>query len=112
MKLLIFEWNWADEFDVHGFIIINESDYDGFVKCVGAFEDELTISFGTNEEFDFGSGAEIVESFTVKDITDEQAAQLVNVFGLRLHTFTNDKYKGKYYEFGWTPFVQALDMTL
>lgn len=76
MKFLVkFDCNWADEFDVSAFRIVDDMDA---VQAIiaGAAEGYW---FGTNEGWEAGEITE--DDFEIVEITDEEAEVLVKLFG-------------------------------
>lgn len=75
-KILIkFQADYADEFDVYGFTIQDQSWWDKHLQEVaGRLDEEGTIEryFGTNECVEFHSLEQYTASFTVTPITDDE----------------------------------------
>lgn len=78
-KVLVkFRANCADEFDVHGFDVVEK---DWWEKYVSKLPDKrFTDYFGSNEELDFNDKANYLASFKVQEISDEDAAILKKFF--------------------------------
>jgi|JI10StandDraft_1071094.scaffolds.fasta_scaffold66129_7 hypothetical protein len=85
-----FDNNYADEFDVNGFRIMDRKNWEKHLeKAKKTFEEEETqeVYFGTNEQIIFEGFDDYERSFTVKDITDEEAKVLSKFLGNQYGTF-------------------------
>lgn len=77
--LIIFKDNWADEFDVEGFYIVNEEEKDTMMSCLdNAVGRE--IYFGTNEFFEYQTKREVAETITVTPLSNDSAQLLLRNF--------------------------------
>jgi hypothetical protein len=87
LVLLIFEKNWADEFDTEGFAIIERKGWEFVCRearaCSNLFPQE--IYFGTNEGHDFATVEEFIKSFTVTPIEEKHADMLKKMFNFSKH---------------------------
>jgi hypothetical protein len=95
-KLLIkFDSNYADEFDVEGFTIMNESEWEKHKADVTAFfkkrdetvapnrwghRDGVEVYFGTNEQMIYETLDCYLRSFTATEVSDEEIAVLQKHF--------------------------------
>ncbi len=82
MVMMIFDKNWADEFDVKGFEVLTEAEYMEFTAAVNKLEYPADFHFGSNEAIEFDDANEILNSFKIKMITDKQHAFLRETFNL------------------------------
>ena len=76
--------NWADEMDVNGFFITTKELWDERVEAFRKhFEDEpfLTYYVGTNEEIEYLMFEDVLNDFTITEITEEEAKVLDKLFG-------------------------------
>ena len=87
LTLVKYTANCADEFDVHGFRIVDEKWMDKYDKIIEKSKKiklfdilEINHSFGSNEEIVFDSVKELKDSFTITQITHEVVAQLKELF--------------------------------
>lgn len=71
--------NYADEFDVEGFVVFSTDEWEQWKKNVPA--KNITANFGTNEYNNYGSKKEFLRCFTVKHITVAEAEVLFKVLG-------------------------------
>lgn len=80
-----FSRDWADEFDVYGMQIINETKFDAINKALENKEvasTEFKYSFGTNEGWEGDCDlSELWEEFVFTEIDASQAETIYNVFG-------------------------------
>lgn len=76
--LVIFQRNWADEFDVVGFKIV--ATYAEVDEIREHFSTKQSDYFGTNEGWEHEL---LLDSFTFKEITDKEAALLESLFSGR-----------------------------
>lgn len=81
--LLVFDDNWADEFDISAWQIVDkdrwESLRDQFLEKVG--ENNFCCCFGTNEEIDYDNASAFVDQISEKAITAEEAKLIKKIFG-------------------------------
>jgi hypothetical protein len=78
--LLRYDDNWADEFDVEGFRIYDQEEYDDFKKRVKAAEYPQQMYFGTNEGIDVDSAKDYLDRIDVTEITEAEAKVLNKFF--------------------------------
>lgn len=75
--------DYADEFDVDGFCIMNETDYRIFSENKKEFQEKydcpIEVYFGTNEFLVFGDAFDMFRSITEKEITDTQFQALTDL---------------------------------
>jgi hypothetical protein len=79
------EFNWGDEFDISGFAVFSESQWDEVMDRVfDLFEsrhgDVYEFWFGTNQAIELSSFQEWREGVSVEEISDEEAAVLKKLF--------------------------------
>ncbi|MBB3752641.1 hypothetical protein FHT44_005153 [Mycolicibacterium sp. BK634] len=72
--LVKFSRDWADEFDISGFVITTTEEVDALKEC---FSTEQTRYFGTNEGWE---DEILIDSFGFFEITDLQAAVINQLF--------------------------------
>ena len=96
MWLVIFEKNWADEFDVHGLAILSDEQVAVLKECLP----RLTYGFGTNEAWE-DPGEICEEDFKFKKITEEEMVVLYESI-----PFYN---LGEYPRFGNFPNLENVD---
>lgn len=93
-KLIDWDIDYADEFDVVGFIACTDKQYekmyqdslDAFKEREESYEDKssafpIEIYFGTNEAITFESQEDYFNSFQVESISDEELKVLQKIFG-------------------------------
>lgn len=84
-KILVkFNDNYADEFDVDGFMVISKNQFDKDVELVKKwFADygDAEFYFGTNEALSYDDFDDWFNSFSVTEITDDEAQVLTKLFG-------------------------------
>lgn len=73
--------NYADEFDMSEFTVMSVSDFKDLVNKLTEYDDEISWSFGTNEEMQFSDGQELLSCLEFRVITDEEASVLHTLFG-------------------------------
>lgn len=83
-KLLKFESDYADEFDVKAFAVMNSQDIENLFTVAQIFFDlipgECEIGFGSNEVLEFCDYQDYRNCFTVVDITDEEVKTFKRCF--------------------------------
>ncbi len=77
MKLVIFDMDWADEFNAFGFAVMTDAEFKAFSDH---YSKPRSWGFGTNEGFE---DEVALSGCTVKDITDAEAETLKKLFELR-----------------------------
>lgn len=79
--LVKFEDNYADEFDVYGFRIMNEKQLTKFTNVVRDLKNfPLEIYFGTNEALIFESQKDVMSGFKMLPITKDEMVSLKRLF--------------------------------
>lgn len=77
--------NWADEMDLHGFIILDEKELEEAKKKLQPMTDEdLTaeLCVGTNEDIEVDADEVLDELNSAIELTPEEAQTLTKFFGL------------------------------
>lgn len=84
-KILVkFSDNYADEFDVDGFMVIDKDQFNKEVELIKRLFDEYgehEFYFGTNEALSYDNFNQWFDTFSVTDITDAEADVLNRLFG-------------------------------
>ena len=78
--LVTVDANYADEFDMSEWSVMTVARYEEIVEKLEAYDDEIEIYFGTNEEFRFDNGSDLLSNFDVKPISFEEADVLFKLF--------------------------------
>lgn len=81
--LIEFNSNYADEFDVEGFIVMSESKWEAhkaYAKKAFKKEDFQEVYFGTNEMCSFSGYSDYMRALTVTELTPEQLEVLFQLF--------------------------------
>ena len=81
--LIKFASNYADEFDVEGFIVMSEDEWFAHKDAVTSRfenEDEIEVYFGTNESMIYESLDCYLDSFKITELTDEEHSVLQKLF--------------------------------
>lgn len=85
-----FEDNCADEFDVYGFVVLDEEEYNNYMdickKCEKLTEDgklsefdDFEIGCGTNESIYFENVSDFILSPTITEITESQYETFIDL---------------------------------
>lgn len=85
--------NWADEFDVEGYIAVTKEKYDKFIAKLESIEN-FTFGFGTNEDISYESNSSLKSDFTFTPMSDVEYEALKRLEIL---------------EVGMTPYSQIMD---
>ena len=80
--LVISTGNWADEIDVEGFMIVSKECWEWKKLEWNHTEFPQEISIGTNEYAEFENVEEYLNSFKIKEISDEEAELLRKLFDI------------------------------
>lgn len=99
MKLVKWEKDWADEFDMTGFELMSDEKYAKFERSLKVIEYPTEACFGSNESYEFERADDITSGITAMDITEEEGQTIRKLF----HKFD------KYTSFGWTPVDSIID---
>ena len=92
--LVIFDEDYADEFDVYGFRIMSKDKWDEFVEATKKINYPIEIYFGTNEAIEYESSKEVLRSFKLSELSNMDAACIKSHFK---------------HDFGWDPIDYILD---
>jgi len=79
--LLTFSGNYADEFDISEFNTMKGNDVISIIEVLKAYEIEIEIYFGTNEELCFEDGNDLLSQISIKEISETEADVLIRLFG-------------------------------
>lgn len=71
--LIKFEDNYADEFDVYGFVVTTKELYEAHKAKIKRLNREIEICFGTNESLSWSTPEEFLNSWKVSNLTDAEA---------------------------------------
>lgn len=76
--------NWADEFDVDGFLVVSRDYFEDAKARFLALEDytSIELGFGTNQELTWSSGRELLDCLKVTDLSTEEAAVFAKHFDI------------------------------
>jgi len=81
MKVLVkFEADYADEFDVYGFQIMDKDKWLKYKAKLMDHEGTIEIYFGTNEAIVAESGEEFLYNYTVIGISGTESSHLEKLF--------------------------------
>ena len=91
-KLLIWDQNYADEFDIFGFELVDSEVVDLAIRVIENAEDEDPIAgecdFGTNESIDLDSDSVLDALKNAKELTEEELEVITRCLGKgQGHTF-------------------------
>lgn len=102
MKYYFGKWssNWADEMTVDAFKILTEEEYEKFqysAKILKKYEDvffeeEFTVSIGTNEEIEYENAEQFLESFNIKEISEDEC-KVLRKYGLSETEFAYSSFE-------------------
>jgi len=90
--LVTLRCNWADEFDVYGFLVVSTDYFEDVKKRMLALDDDayIELSFGTNQELTWSSGQEWLNSLSVTTLSSVEAAVYAKHFGIRAQSYYFD----------------------
>lgn len=97
MKLVKYRDNWADEIKVNGWCLMTDAELETWnVEWATRFKhlDEQGSYFyyvGTNEEIEYTSLEEFLDSIKIVDISEDEANVLVKLFG-KQYAFFPENY--------------------
>lgn len=95
MNILV-KWteDWADEFDMSGFVVITKEEWVDFNSRLETANYPVEAYFGTNEAYEFQNKEEVLAGITTEEVFKEDMQTLTSLFG--------SKYSNTI-SFGWTP---------
>jgi hypothetical protein len=111
MLLITAKIDYADEFDCEMFAVMSKTDWDDYVETVSGYLTELErnfekenewdsisveVGFGTNEAIVFTGRDDWFDSFTVTEITQEEAKFLTKNFGKNFGTGSSGVFEDLY----------------
>lgn len=106
MKYYFGKWssNWADEMDVDAFKILTEEEYEKFQYSAKMFkkyedvffEEEFTVSIGSNEEIRYENAEQFLKCFNIQQISEDEC-KVLRRYGLSET------------EFAYTSFTQFIE---
>jgi hypothetical protein len=70
--LVTFEMDWADEFSVYGFRVMEREEWNKLKEAISTCE-SFEWQFGTNEGWEDEDGSDFIRGYSVKDLTDTEA---------------------------------------
>ena len=77
-----FEDNWADEMDLEGFAILTETEKDiALARIRKEYKHGGTIGFGTNEDNEYDSLSDVMDTVSFKEITAVEYNAIKKAFG-------------------------------
>ncbi len=81
--LLVFDDNWADEFDISAWQIVDKDKWESlreqFLEKVG--DNSFSFYFGTNEDMEYDNASAFIDQISEKAITSEEAKLIKKIFG-------------------------------
>ena len=88
-KLIIWDQNWADEFDIFGFEIISKNDFEPIIKTLDYIKENDSNLYNREEEFYYGTNEYVTLSYedfhkvilNSKSLSNEEDQILNNIFG-------------------------------
>ncbi len=75
-----FSRNWADEFDVYGFRVLEKSVWEKEREMISVLP-HIEYYFGTNEGWEYEDPREFLENYSVTEISHDDASIMLKVFG-------------------------------
>jgi hypothetical protein len=83
MSKVLVKWsgNWADEMNVEGFVIMDDSEWKEYQETAKKVNSPFSISVGTNEDIEYPNGTALLENIKAKKLTTDEAKTIVKFFG-------------------------------
>lgn len=78
--LVIFNEDWADEFDMHGFEVMDDEELEAFNNGIDNAKYPVEAGFGTNESFIWETPDEVRQAFTITEISAIEVGVLTKLF--------------------------------
>lgn len=79
--LIKFDKDWADEFNVYGFKIFEQQEWDKLYKKLKKNKDkETSFGFGTNEGWDDETIQSFLDDLEIIEITEDEKTTLEKLF--------------------------------
>lgn len=92
--LISIDRDWADEFNVEGFIVMTDSEWEDHKQLAQKLFEEkgsVELYFGTNEFLDYSSYDEYVGAFEVTELSTEQLDVLKSLFTIKGYSWEHPK---------------------
>lgn len=85
MLFITFDGNYADEFDVDGFMVIADEAWKRYVDSLTDedFGNRNDFYFGSNESLSFEDKANYLSCFETKEVSDDELVVIKKFFGLK-----------------------------
>ena len=85
MQLIKFTCDYADEFDVHSFVVMDNEEVEKLFNLATLYFEvfprkELGYYFGTNEELTFSDYKDFRNSFVVSNLTESESNTFIKLF--------------------------------
>ena len=85
MQLIKFTCDYADEFDVHSFVVMDNKEVEKLFNLATLYFEvfprkELGYYFGTNEELTFSDYKDFRNSFVVSNLTESESDTFIKLF--------------------------------
>ena len=100
MYLVKLEFDYADEFDVYGFQVLSDKEWQDMQEAIKRTEYPQDFYFGTNEEIIIESAEELLRGIKAFEITESEAEVLKKFFA--------PPYEGSSTSFGWTGILDSI----
>jgi hypothetical protein len=83
MSKVLVKWsgNWADEMNVEGFVIMEDSEWKEYQETAKKVNSPFSISVGTNEDIEYPNGTALLENIKAKKLTTDEAKTIIKFFG-------------------------------
>jgi hypothetical protein len=78
--LVKFSSDWADEFDMNGFKVMSEEEFEKYKTGMNNEEYPYEAGFGTNEWFDYEDAEDVMNDLTIVEISVSEAEVLTKLF--------------------------------
>jgi hypothetical protein len=79
--LIKFEKDYADEFDVHGIMVLPLEEWEKDLELYRKATYPFTKGFGTNEELEFNSFKDVERAFKVQPVNEQEYEVFKKFFG-------------------------------
>lgn len=90
--IMIWKSNWADEMDVHGFIITSKSESDEWVEKVGSIERRFDICIGSNEDIPYRNGQQLINEVKIHEISKNEESVIQKFFGSSQNDYFYERF--------------------
>lgn len=90
MKLVKYTDDYADEFDIYGFNIFTDEEYEKFIEIINLVE-SIEFCFGSNQSIEYETPEDLKSCFIIRKLTEQQYKEIGMCFSLPYGYFPQEQ---------------------